>query len=92
MPRRTDKLALTITAVAAVLVALFLQGFWSIVLAPSLCGGLLWYTVLGVLTAVAVFYARDRDSAFLWAAVVVLLLIYVVVALYLTANAPTVAC
>ncbi|MGC8583326.1 MAG: hypothetical protein ACP5I3_04910 [Thermoproteus sp.] len=92
MPRGTDKLALVITVVAAVLVALFLQGFWSIVLFPSLCGGLLWYTVLGVLTATAVFYARDRNSTLLWGAVVVLLLIYVVLALYLTANAPTVTC
>ncbi len=92
MARRTDTVTFLIVVVAAVLVALFLQGFWSIVLSPGLCGNLVWYTILGVLLAVAIFYAYDRNSTVLWGVVVVLLLIYVALALYLTANAPSVTC
>lgn len=92
MARKTDTVALIVAIAAAALVALFLQGFWSIVLAPGLCGSLAWYTVLGVLLAVVVFYAYDRGNTALWGIAVVLLLIYVVLALYLTANAPNVTC
>ncbi len=92
MAKKTDTVALVVTIAAATLVALFLQGFWSIVLSPGSCGGLIWYTILGVLLAAAVFYAYERNSSALWGIAVLLLLIYVALALYLTANAPSVAC
>lgn len=84
--RRTDTVALVIVVVSAVLVSLFLQGFWSIVLSISTCGGLLWYTVLGVILAVVIFYAQDRNSTLLWGVAIFLLLIFVVLALYLTTG------
>jgi asparagine N-glycosylation enzyme membrane subunit Stt3 len=86
MARKVDVVALVITVLAAALTALFLQGFWSIVISPSSCGNLAWLSVLGVVFAVAIFYAREQESTFYWAIAMLLLVIYVIVILYMTAG------
>ncbi|MFB6490349.1 MAG: hypothetical protein TU35_003725 [Thermoproteus sp. AZ2] len=86
MARKVDVVALAITVLAAALTALFLQGFWSIVLSPGLCGNLAWLSVLGVAFAVALFYARERESTSYWAIAMLLLVIFVIIVLYMTAG------
>lgn len=90
MAQGLDKLSLAIVLLSAALVALFLQGFWSIVIYPSYCGGLAWLAALGVLTAVAVFYAYEKGGDFAWISAAVLFVIFAVVALYMTFNAPSI--